>query len=197
MKKVSLILGLFFALAMQAQVYQLSQVDNAPVFANGKMSSSEFMRYYLKYPQSEFDKGIEGTVMLSFLVDSTGMVLNPKVERSLSPALDQEALRVASLIPFYKPATKNGRSVTVNTQFPVKFQLDKGKVVPDAEPVSSTVQNSDEPKNPLYVVDGKILDSNSDLNPDNIKTIRVIKGKKAIELYGNRAKDGVISIKTK
>lgn len=50
---------------------------------------------------------------------------------------------------------------------------------------------------PLYVVDGEMIDSTINLNANKIKTIRVLKGKQAIEKYGNLGKDGVIVITTK
>jgi len=197
MKSSVLLLALLMTFSLQAQVYQLSEVDQAPVFAKGKMSKAEFLKYYLQYPQSAHDAGVEGTVVLEYTVDSTGMVLSPKVARSVSSALDEEALRLASLIPFYTPAQKAGQNVAVKLQFQVPFVLNEGQLVstPNASTVTST--DSDAPKNPLYVVNDKVLEENANINPDDIKKIRIVKGKKAIELYGERAKDGVILIETK
>lgn len=196
MKTSAILLTLFMALSLQAQVYQLPEVDKAPVFAKGKMTSAEFLKYYQQYPQNEHDAGVQGTVTLAYTVDSTGMVMNPKVTQSVSPGLDQEAMRLASLIPFYSPAQKAGQDVAVKTQLQIPFVLNKGKITSIAN-TAPVVAQSNEPKNPLYVVNDKILQENANINPDDIKKIRIIKGQKAIELYGQRAKDGIIMIETK
>ncbi len=195
MKTSTLLLTLLLALGLQAQVYQLPEVDKAPVFAKGKMNSAEFLKYYQQYPKAEHDAGVQGTVIIEYTVDSTGMVINPKVKNGVSTALDQEALRLASLMPFYSPAQKGGQDVAVKLQFQVPFVLNGSKVVAtNPTPVMTT---NNEVKNPLYVVNDKILQENSNINPEDIKKIRVVKGQKAIDLYGMRAKDGLIMIETK
>lgn len=198
MKTLVFFFAFISVLSLNAQVYSISDVDVAPKFANGKMTSDDFLRYYLTYPQSAYDKGVEGTVTLQYLVDATGMVEDVKVIKGVSTVLDAEAERVASLMPFYSPAQKDGKNVAVKMNFPVVFTKENSKVVPDVTPAA--VQNipaSNEPKNPLYVVDGKVLGEDSNIDPSNIKQIRIVKGSKAIKLYGNRAMDGLILIETK
>lgn len=199
MKISVFLLTLVMALGLQAQVYQLPEVDTAPTFAKGKMTSDDFLRLYLNYPEAEYNSGTQGTVGLMYTVDAFGMVTDVVVKTSLTPALDKEALRVASLFPFYTPATKAGANVAVNIQFPVHFYLDKAKVVASTPTAAAptVVSNSNEPKNPLYVVDGKVLEENANIDPADIKKIRVVKGQKGVDLYGNRAKDGLILIETK
>ncbi len=175
----------------------MPDVDAAPIFAKGKMTSDKFMSYYLQYPQSDYDKGTEGTVTLEFVVDSTGMVGDVSVKHGLTPSLDAEAKRVASLLPFYTPARKDGKEVAVKMLFPVQFKLHESKVVADANPGANMAADDNTPKNPLYVVNDKILQQDENINPSDIKKIRVVKGQKAIDLYGQRAKDGLILIETK
>lgn len=196
MKTTALLITILFAFSVQAQVYQLPEVDTAPVFAKGKMTSDNFLSYYLQYPQSDFDQGIEGAVTLEFVVDSTGMVGEVSVKNGLTPSLDAEALRVAALFPFYSPAQKNGQDVAVKVLFPVKFKLTNSKVVADSAP-AAVVSSSNGPKSPLYVVNDKVLQKDENINPADIKKIRVVKGKKATDLYGMRAKDGLILIETR
>lgn len=196
MKISAILIALLLAFGLQAQVYQLPEVDKAPVFAKGKMNSAEFLKYYQQYPQSAHDAGVQGTVTIEYTIDSTGMVNHPKIKKSVSPVLDQEALRLASLMPFYSPAQKGGQNVAVKLQFQVPFVLNEGKVVAVSNP-APVVAQSNEPKNPLYVVNDKILQENSNINPEDIKKIRIVKGQKAIDLYGIRAKDGLIMIETK
>ncbi len=199
MKTTALLFSLMLAFGLQAQkVYELSQVDNAPVFAKGKMSSASFLDYYLQYPESEYKKGVEGTVSVVYIVDSTGMVSDVKVNNGITAALNEEAVRVVSLFPFYSPATKDGKNVAVKLQFPVVFKIgEQNNVVATTSNTTQTATTNDgASKNPLYVVNNKVLEEGATIDPSDIKQIRIVKGKKAIDLYGNRAKDGVVLIET-
>lgn len=196
MKTTVLLFTLLFAFGIQAQVYQLAEVDVAPVFAKGKMTPDKFMSYYLQYPESDYNQGVAGTVTLEYIVDSTGMVGDINVRNGLSPTLDAEAKRLASLFPFYTPALKDGKEVAVKMLFPVVFELDESKVVANTNPVVTIAPDDQNPKNPLYVVNDKVLQQDENINPADIKKIRIIKGQKAIDLYGMRAKDGLILIET-
>lgn len=198
MKALTILLSLLFAMSLQAQVYELSQVESAPIFAKGKMTSDKFLKYYLNYPQSEYDKGVEGTVTLEYTVDNTGMVIETTVKNSASPELDKEALRVASLFPFYTPAQLSGNDVSVKLLFPIVFKIDDtSKVVNNTTPKVTLENTSNETKNPLFIVNDKVLQEDANINPNDISSIRIVKGQKAIELYGERAKDGLILIETK
>ncbi|MEN8116405.1 MAG: carboxypeptidase-like regulatory domain-containing protein [Bacteroidota bacterium] len=59
----------------------------------------------------------------------------------------------------------------------------------------SNIENS--PNQPLYIIDGKIIESIEDISPADIESISVLKGASAIALYGEKGKDGVILVKTK
>jgi TonB family protein len=196
MRHVTILLLLFAILGANAQVLQLSDVDSAPVFAKGKMASADFLRLYLTYPQDEYNEGIEGNVILKYTVTAEGEIKNISFQQRLSPALDKEAIRVALLFPFYTPAQKDGKPVAVKIQFTIPFSLKSNKVAENKAPKIIT-NKSNEPKNPLYVIDDKVIQDNVNINPDEIKKIRIVKGQKAVDLYGNRAKDGIIMIETK
>lgn len=201
MRIPAILLALIVTFGAVAQVYELSEVDKAPVFAKGKMKSQDFMRLYQTYPESAFEANIGGTVKLEYIVDASGEVKDIKVKDSINEALNKEAIRVAELFPYYSPAEKDGKAVSVKLQYPVTFAKSNNRVIKDHSTVSSTqttiAKQSSAPKNPLYVVDGKILEKNQNVNPENIKKIRIVKGPKAINLYGQRAKDGVVMIETK
>jgi TonB family protein len=99
-------------------------VDVMPKF-NGK-SADEF-RYFiqqnLKYPVSAKKKNEQGRVFVSFVVDKEGQVKNVKIERGVSPSLDQEAIRVVKSSPNWEPGTKGGIKVNVQYTFPIFFKL--------------------------------------------------------------------------
>ena len=194
MKLSTTFFALFMMIALHAKVYQLSEVEVAPVFAKGKMTQNDFVKYYLQYPISERGANVQGNVLIEYVVDSTGMLTDPVVKKNVNPALDKEALRVVELMPFFAPAKINGSPVAVKMQIEIPF------VIIDSDSELSNISALEEKKtkkNPLYVVDSKILQSDANIDPESIKEIRIIKGEKAIELYGERARDGIIMIETK
>lgn len=199
MRIPAILLALVVTFGAVAQVYELSDVDKAPVFAKGKMKSQDFIRLYQTYPESAYENNIQGTVRLEYVVDSTGEVSNINVKDGVNEALNNEAVRMAKLFPFYAPAEKNGQKVNVRLEYPITFTRANSKVVKDNRAItnSTATATKDATKNPLYVVDGKVLEENQNVNPEMIKKIRIIKGPKAIKLYGQRAKDGIIMIETK
>ncbi len=199
MRKIfATMIALLVFMVLQSQVYKISEVDDAPVFAKGKMTQESFLKYYLQYPQADYDKGVQGVVTIGCVVDSTGMITESEVINSVSKEIDKEALRLVSLMPFYEPAKKSGKTVGVEYQIMIPFVIKNNEVSVSNTTVSSQiVTNSNATKNPLYVVDSKVLEKDSNIDPENIRKVRIIKGQKAIDLYGNRAKDGIIMIDTK
>ena len=69
------------------------------------------------------ENGIQGTVIISFRVNPDGVVDDVKVLRSVDPSLDREALRVMALFPKWKPAQRNGKSVSSYYVQPFRFYL--------------------------------------------------------------------------
>lgn len=194
MRIPAILLALVVTFGAMAQVYELSDVDKAPVFAKGKMKSQDFIRLYQTYPESAYNDNVQGTVRLEYQVEASGEITNIRVKDGINPALNEEAIRIAKLFPYYSPAEKSGKAVSVRLEYPVTFSKENSKVVKDKKTV---VVNDQVNKSPLYVVDGKVLEKNQNVNPEEIKKIRIIKGPKALKLYGQRAKDGVVLIETK
>ena len=94
-----------------------------PRYVGGMSTHNSVIARNVKYPALEKDKNIQGTVYVSFEIDSTGATSNFKVVKSVSPGLDQEALRVCALLNQWMPARKNGHPVKVQMTTPVKFVL--------------------------------------------------------------------------
>ncbi len=100
-------------------------VENMPTFKGGdKNAFGNYMSSQLNYPIIAQEKGIEGTVYVSFVIDEFGLIQNPKILRGVHPSLDYEALRAISSTPRWTPGTQNGRPVPVLMTFPVIFILD-------------------------------------------------------------------------
>lgn len=69
------------------------------------------------------EKGIQGRVIVAFVVNRDGSISDPKVARRIDPALDKEALRVINSMPRWTPGKQNGKNVRVNYTLPIYFRL--------------------------------------------------------------------------
>jgi TonB family protein len=87
----------------------------------------KFVSNTIRIPEAALsEKPITGKVVIQYLVTKTGDITNIKILRSLRPDLDEEALRVARLIPKYeKPGTQNYKPVDVYMTLPITFMIDK------------------------------------------------------------------------
>lgn len=104
-------------------VLSIEEVDSMAQFPGGEAAMVRFLSQNVKYPDAAQQNGIEGVVMVSFVVTSKGAVTQIKVEKSVDALLDAEALRVIKMLPTFKPAQKNGKAVAVKFMLPVMFRL--------------------------------------------------------------------------
>ncbi|KAA6334551.1 hypothetical protein EZS27_017132 [termite gut metagenome] len=98
-------------------------VENMPEFPGGM---SELMQYFsknIKYPTIAQENGTQGRVIVQFVVNRDGSIVDPVVVRSIDPYLDREALRVIMAMPKWKPGMQRGKSVRVKFTVPVQFRL--------------------------------------------------------------------------
>lgn len=102
--------------------------DQRPQFF-GSSDPRHFMRewvyQYLKYPQSAMQNGIQGTVMVQFVIDRDGSVTDVKVVKSVDEDLDAEALKVIQASPKWKAGKHGGHKVRASITLPVEFRLEK------------------------------------------------------------------------
>ncbi len=100
------------------------QVDQLPLYKGGDAALLNFIAENTTYPASAKKAGIQGRVIVGFVVGEDGKVSNVKVTKGVDPAIDAEAVRVVKLLPpFEKPAIKNGKPVKVWYQVPITFTL--------------------------------------------------------------------------
>jgi len=98
-------------------------VEEMPQFpGGGEAALLKYLQTNIKYPPMARENGIEGTVYVTFVVDKDGKVKEPKLLRGVT-GLDDEALRVISKMPDWKPGKQNGRTVAVQYNLPVRFTL--------------------------------------------------------------------------
>ncbi len=98
-------------------------VEEMPEYPGGSVELRKFIARSVKYPAEAQKEKAQGKVYISFVVSSTGKVENAKIERSVSPALDAEALRVINLMPEWKPGKQRGQAVSVEYTMPIEFKL--------------------------------------------------------------------------
>ena len=111
-------------------VFAYSDVDVKPQFLNSTDPRTFMERWvypYLKYPTYAVDNGIQGRVLVEFIVDEKGEVRDAKVIRGIHTSLDDEALRVVSASPKWRPGRHRGKKVKVAITVSVEFRLEKDK----------------------------------------------------------------------
>ena len=69
------------------------------------------------------ENGTQGRVIVQFIIDKDGSIINPTVVRGIDPYLDKEAIRVIKIMPKWKPGMQRGRAVRVKYTLPVVFKL--------------------------------------------------------------------------
>ena len=107
---------------MQAQARPASnRPDVAPQFPGGADALGAFFQLNIKYPETSGVNNPTGNVVVTATLEANGRLTNPVVAQSLSPAQDAEALRVVTLLPAFKPATRKGQPVPVMISLPVPF----------------------------------------------------------------------------
>ena len=102
--------------------------DQKPVFLTDPDPADfleKWVYQYLKYPEEALQNGVQGRVMVEFVIEKDGKVSNVRVVKGVSDALDAEAVKVVSASPKWKPGRINGNKVRSSMTIPVEFKLEK------------------------------------------------------------------------
>ena len=108
--------------------------DVRPSFLNSYDISrflEKWVYQYIKYPEAAIREGVQGRVMVDFIIDKEGKVTDVRVVRSVDPELDAEAVRVISASPKWKPGRLKGNKVRTSLTIPVEFRLTRKGSKPD------------------------------------------------------------------
>ena len=171
----------------------ITAVDRAPKFKGKPSKPGKFFEKYLSYPDEARLKMIEGVVEVSFIVSEDGKLLEPNIEKGVDPLLDNEALRVVSKMEEWRPAKKDGKKVDAQVVLSVPFRLSE-----DEKALMETFREYGLTEEmPLFVIDDKIVNTYVEVPHYNVKSVRVMKGEKAIDRFGEKARNGVVIITTK
>jgi len=177
-------------------------VDKMPEYPGGDKALMEYISKNLRYPVEAMEKSIQGTVIVRFVVNAVGKVINTEILRGVDPSLDKAGLAIVNSLQDWIPGEQNAKKVSVYYTLPIKFKLD------DSKPDKKTVEEGRENfyKNLVILVDGVQQPIGFDyrsIKKEDIESFNPLKNdteEKRAELvakYGDNAKYGVVLIKMK
>jgi protein TonB len=98
-------------------------VEEMPVYPGGDEARIKFLAENIVYPIEAKEKGIQGTVYVTFVIDETGKVTDVNVLRGIGGGCDEETVRVVKLMSNWIPGKQSGKNVRVQFNMPLKFTL--------------------------------------------------------------------------
>ena len=252
-----------------------SALDQMPEFPGGMEALNTYLRNNIRYPQEAQKAGIQGRVIIQFIVSKDGSITDAEVVESVDPQLDAEGLRLIKNMPRWKPGMRKGQAIRVKQTLPIRFAFTKTSDKPensnsiflkngsynsslkdvillvneqevspeifraiDPQRIQSvtvlkdqaslakyttdksktgiiqvklkkedqasdinipTIRFDSQTSKSLVIIDGKAADATAvqALSPSQIKSIKVLKGQQAVDLFGEVAKNGAICVSTR
>ena len=107
--------------AEDINIYEV--VDRPPSFPGGMGALMSWLGQNVRYPVTAAENGVQGRVIVQFVVEKDGSVTNVRVAKSVDPSLDKEAVRVVKSMPRWIPGKSNGSTVRVKHTVPVVFNF--------------------------------------------------------------------------
>ena len=107
--------------AEQDEIFQV--VEEQPMFPGGMQELMTFLQTNIRYPKEAQARGLQGRVVVQFVVNKDGSICEENVVKSVDPQLDAEALRVVRSMPNWTPGKQRGEAVRVRFTLPVTFRL--------------------------------------------------------------------------
>lgn len=98
-------------------------VEDFPEFPNGEENMYKYLGANIKYPKDALENGIQGTVVVKFVVEKDGTISNVKAIRKIGGGCDEEAVRVVKRMPRWKPGKQRGKPVRTEFTLPIQFKL--------------------------------------------------------------------------
>ncbi len=98
-------------------------VEQMPMFPGGNGALMGYLRDNIHYPTVAAENGVQGRVVVGFVVERDGSITDVNILRGVDPSLDREAMRVVKSMPKWTPGKQNGSAVRVKYQVPVSFRL--------------------------------------------------------------------------
>lgn len=105
------------------EVNEIDKVDEKPSFPGGESAMKSYLNSNVKYPAVAQENGVQGRVIVQFIIEKDGSISDVKISRSVYPSLDCEALRVVKAMPKWNPGKLNGIPARVKYEVPVVFRF--------------------------------------------------------------------------
>jgi TonB family protein len=103
------------------EIFDVTEVQPKP--PGGMTGWNDYLKANVTYPAEAKSMGIEGTVIVVFVVNSDGSVSNPEILKGIGGGADEEALRVVQNSPNWEPAMQKDRIVNCRMRLPIRFKL--------------------------------------------------------------------------
>ena len=113
--------NVFEEIPVEDEIFEV--VEKNPEFSYNGMSLMQYLGKSIKYPTIAQETGTQGRVIVQFVVNKDGSIVDVKVVRGVDPYLDKEAIRVISTMPKWKPGEQRGKPVRCKFTVPVMFKL--------------------------------------------------------------------------
>ena len=104
----------------------LDYADEMPRYVGGEGAMLIFFQRHLTYSAAATAHLTSGIVYVSFVVDTVGRTINPQVIKGVGYGLDEEALRLVRIMPWWQPGKMAGRAVPVRCTMPIRFRIADG-----------------------------------------------------------------------
>ena len=111
-------------------------VELLPEFPGGMAELMKYLQKNLRYPQICKEQGVQGRVIVQFVVNTDSTITDVNVIKSVNPHLDEEAVRVVKAMPKWNPGKQRGELVRVRFTLPVTFRLPKDTLKVDTVSVN-------------------------------------------------------------
>ena len=121
--------------------------EQQPSFPGGMSALLDYLKENIHWPLGHEEDCIQGRVVVSFMVEKDGSITNAKVERSLDPAFDAEALRVVASMPKWRPGKYNGEATRTKYCIPITFrcEVEKEDTPSSSRPVNTPATTEPSP----------------------------------------------------
>jgi TonB family protein len=103
------------------------KVDVLPLYPGGQSEMMKYISQNLRYPKDAAAAGMQGKIVVQFIVGKTGAITHACILRGVSESLNKEALRIVNGMPKWTPGKVSGEPVSVSYCMPIVFKLDGGK----------------------------------------------------------------------
>ena len=179
-----------------------SALDQMPEFPGGMEALNTYLRNNIRYPQEAQKAGIQGRVIIQFIVSKDGSITDAEVVESVDPQLDAEGLRLIKNMPRWKPGMRKGQAIRVKQTLPIRFAFAK---TPDKPENSNSIflkngSYNSSLKDVILLVNGQEVSPEifRAIDPQRIQSVTVLKDQASLAKYTtDKSKTGIIQVKLK